>query len=95
MCGALAQNFGKHLIRRRHPRARINHKEADVSHVNRALGQTAHAPLQAFVGRLFKASSVNHRKAQVRKACIAFTQIARDPRLVIDQSQTFANKAIE
>ena len=54
----LAQNIRKYLIGGRDTCARVDHKQAGVSHAHRAFRQAAHAPLEAFVRRFFQSGRI-------------------------------------
>ena len=90
-----AQDISKHQIRRGHADPGIDHEQADICHIHSAFGQTAHAALKAVIRHFFKPSGVNHRETQVCQACCAFAQVACYTRLIINQCQLFADKAVE
>ncbi len=92
---AFAQNVGKHLVCWSHPGTGIDHEQADICHIDRAFCQTSHPTLQAVIRHVFQTCGIDHGEPQIAQTRIAFAQVARHARLVIDQSQSFANKAIE
>ena len=93
--GPLAQDIGKHQIGRSHPVASINHEQTDIGHINRAFGQTAHTALQTVVRHIFQTRRIHNGKPQIRQPRFTFAQVARHARLVIDQRQSLADKAVE
>jgi len=91
----LAQNLGENLIHRRHPGARVDHEEADIGHLDRALGQPPHPAFKAVIGGILQPRRVDHRKAQIAQPRVALAQVAGHTGLVIDQRQALAHKAVE
>ena len=93
--GFAAQNVGENLVRRQNACPRVDHEQTGVGHFDGALGQAPHAALQAFVCRLFQASRVDDRKAQIAKPRRTFPQVARHARLIIDERQLLAHQTVE
>ena len=91
----LAQNVGKDQIRGGHPHACIDHEQTDVCHIHRAFGQTAHPALKAVIRHFFQPCGVNNGETQIRQPRSAFAQVACHTGLIINQSQLFADKAVE
>ena len=93
--GALAQDVGEILVRRRDAHAGVDDEQADVGLVHGTLGQAPHPALQRIVLDHFQAGRVDHDEAQVAQARVALAQVAGDARLVIDQRQPLAHEAVE
>ena len=91
----LAQDLGEHFVKRRHPGPRVDQEQAHIGHVHRPLGQLAHPALEAVVGGILQPRGVDHRESQVGQPRIAFPQVARHARLVVDQRQPLAHKPVE
>ena len=91
----LAQDIGKHFVGWRDTDPPVDQEQTDIGHLNGALGQAAHPALQAVIGDVFQTRGVDHGKAQIKDLAVAFAQIARHPRLIIDQRQFAPDKAVE
>ena len=95
MARATPQDVGENLVSRGDAGARVDHEHAHVDHLDRALGQAAHAALQAVIGDVFQPRRVDHREPDVAQLGLALAQVPRDARLIVDQRQAFADQAVE
>jgi hypothetical protein len=91
----LAHEVREGAILRRQARARIDDEHQRIGRLNRHRGLFAHARGERSLGAVIEPRGVNHGEAEIAQACVAFAPVARDARLVIDQRQLLANKAIE
>ena len=94
--GSLAsQNVRKSHVVRKDTGTCIDHEKTSIGRGNRALGQTPHAPLQAFVVCFFQSGRVHDRTMHSRKSSFTLPHVPRHPRLVVDERETFAHESIE
>jgi hypothetical protein len=91
----LAQDIGKDPVGRGDAGACINDEKADVGHFDRPFGQPPHPALQAVVGHILQPGAVDHGKAQIAKAGIAFAQVAGHAGRVVDQRKLSADQPVE
>ena len=89
------QYISKDFVRWGDTCAGVNHEQADVRHIDCALGQAAHAALQAVVGGLFQTGRVDHGEPQGAQPRFAFTQVAGHAGLVINQRQPFSHEPVK
>ena len=90
-----SQDVSKDFVRRRDAHTCVDQEQTNVRHFHRTLGQTAHTALKAVVGRVFETRRIDHSESQMAEFRVAFTQVTRHPRLVVDQRELLAYKAIE
>ena len=90
-----AQDIGKHQIVGGDTGAPVDQEQADIGHINGALGQAAHTSLQTVISDVFQARRINHGETQIEQFGIAFAQIARHTGLIIDQRQFSPHEAVE